>query len=217
MGFRYPVASTPEPAPPEPVTSARRRSPALGCLIELIETLVLTFLIFIGVQTFLAQPYQVEQQSMEQTVEPGEYILVDKLTPRLDDYKRGDVIVFKPPPDFSEGNGQPFIKRIIGVGGDTVEIHDDGKVAVNGDELDEPYTFQHQPTLATTGVKRWVVPAGDYFVMGDHRMASSDSRAFGFIKRDDIIGRAWLRYWPFSRFGILPSETRVFAEVPAGS
>src|SRR5207245_10782738 len=110
-----------------------------GCLIELVETLVLTFLIFIGVQTFLAQPYQVEQQSMEQTVEPGEYILVDKLTPRLDDYKRGDVIVFKPPPDFSEGNGQPFIKPIIGVGGDTVEIRQDGKVAVNGDELDEPY------------------------------------------------------------------------------
>src|SRR5207244_5211297 len=135
-------------------------------------------LIFIGVQTFLAQPYQVEQQSMEQTVEPGEYILVDKLTPRLDDYKRGDVIVFKPPPDFSEGNGQPFIKRIIGVGGDTVEIRQDGKVAVNGDEVDEPYTFLHQPTLASTGVKRWVVPAGDYFVMGDHRMASSDSRAF---------------------------------------
>jgi signal peptidase I len=217
MGFRYPVASSPEPPQPEPVPAARRRNPALGCVIELVETLVLTFLIFVGVQTFLAQPYQVEQQSMEQTVEPGEYILVDKLTPRLDDYKRGDVIVFKPPPDFSEGNGQPFIKRIIGVGGDTVEIHDDGKVAVNGDELDEPYTFQHQPTLASTGVKRWVVPAGDYFVMGDHRMASSDSRAFGFIKRDEIIGRAWLRYWPFARFGILPSEASVFTAVPQGN
>jgi signal peptidase I len=154
---------------------------------------------------------------MESTVEPGDYILVDKLTPRFDDYKRGDVIVFKPPPNFAENTGQPFIKRIIGIGGDTVELRDDGKVSVNGDELDEPYIYENQPTTATSGTMRWVVPAGDYFVMGDHRQASSDSRAFGFITRDDIIGRAWLRYWPFARFGILPSETSVFAKVPAAS
>lgn len=195
----------------------RRRSPAAGCLIELIETLVLTFLIFFGVQTFVAQPYQVEQQSMEHSVEPGEYILVDKLTPRFDDFKRGDVIVFNPPASYSEGENRPFIKRIIGIGGDTVEIRDDGKVAVNGLELSEPYTYLAQPTTASGGQSRWVVPAGDYFVMGDHRQQSTDSRVFGVIDRGEIIGRAWLRYWPLGRFGILPTATATFANVPRGS
>lgn len=219
MEQRPPSYSSPDPGyPAEPAADGRRRrSPAAGCLIELVETLVLTFLIFFGVQTFVAQPYQVEQQSMEHSVEPGEYILVDKLTPRFDDYKRGDIIVFNPPANYSEGANRPFIKRIIGIGGDTVEIRDDGKVAVNGVELNEPYTYQGQPTTASGGQSRWVVPAGDYFVMGDHRQQSTDSRVFGVIDRSAVIGRAWLRYWPLARFGILPAATVTFAHVPRGS
>jgi signal peptidase I len=183
-----------------------RRPAAVGCALELLETLVLTLLIFVGVQTFVAQPYQVEQESMENTVLPGEYILVDKLTPRFDGYKRGDVVVFHPPSGFSTGpdSDKPFIKRIIGLPNDTVEVRG-GRVFVNGAELAEPYVFGGQ-TSARPGTTRWVVPADSYFVMGDHRVASTDSRDFGPITTSEIIGRAWLRYWPLDRFGFLPSS-----------
>src|SRR6188474_576356 len=105
-----------------PVLVTRR--PAVGCLLEIVETLVLTLIIFFVIQTFVAQPYQIRQQSMETTLEPDQYVLVDKLTPRFDTYKRGDIVVFNPPEAWQQENGTPYIKRVIGVGGDTVEIHD---------------------------------------------------------------------------------------------
>ena len=120
------------------------RRPALGCLFEIVETLVLTLIIFFVIQTFVAQPYKVQQQSMEHTLEPDQYVLVDKLTPRFDTYKRGDIVVFTPPDDWVQEDGTPFIKRVIGIGGDTVEIRD-GNVFVNGTEIDEPYVFAPSP------------------------------------------------------------------------
>ncbi len=99
---------------------------------------------------------------------------------------------------------RPFIKRIIGVGGDTLEIRE-GSVIVNGEALEEPYLYEGEPTPDVVGRSRWIVPADEYFVMGDHRGASADSRQFDSIKRDSIIGRAWLRYWPLARFGIVES------------
>ncbi len=185
--------------------------PALGCLFEIVETLVLTLVIFFVIQNFVAQPYMVEQQSMERTLEPQQYVLVDKLTPRWDTYKRGDIVVFNPPPAWVQQNNTPFIKRVIGVGGDVVEIRDDGFVYVNGTKLDEPYIFEvdgkAQPTTTNADPPRWTVPQGDLFVMGDHRGSSADSRVFGTIHVTDVIGRAWLRYWPFNTFGILPTPT----------
>ena len=169
----------------------------LGCLFEIVETLVLTLIIFFVIQTFVAQPYRVEQQSMERTLEPNQYVLVDKLTPRWDDYSRGDIVVFEPPEAWVEGEPRtPFIKRVIGLPGETVEVRD-GAVYIDGVELDEPYLFDLQPTTASDEPARVVVPEGQLFVMGDHRGASADSRAFGPIDRSAIIGRAWLRYWPF--------------------
>jgi signal peptidase I len=183
--------------------------PALGCLFEVVETLVLTLVIFLGIQTFVAQPYKVQQNSMETTLLPDQYVLVDKLTPRWSPYARGDIVVFDPPSTFSAGNGVPFIKRIVGLPHDRVELKD-GKVFVNGTELNEPYIYQDNGVPQTTdptvgGSSQWLVPDGDLLVMGDHRRDSSDSRVFGPVEISKVIGRAWLRYWPFDTFGILPT------------
>lgn len=190
---------------PGPYTAGLVTRRPLGCLFEIVETLVLTLIIFFVIQTFVAQPYRVEQQSMERTLEPDQYVLVDKLTPRFDDYSRGDIVVFEPPDAWVQGGPRtPFIKRVIGLPGETVEIKD-GKVWIDGTPLDESYTYDLEPTTATEEPARWVVPAGELFVMGDHRAASADSRAFGPIARSTIIGRAWLRYWPVATLGILPT------------
>jgi signal peptidase I len=193
------------------VSQRPTQRPALGCLFEVVETLVLTVLIFLGIQTFVAQPYKVQQTSMEQTLEPDQYVLVDKLTPRWAPYARGDIVVFDPPETFASGGGVPFIKRVIGLPGDRVELRD-GKVFVNGTQLDEPYIYRDGGVPQTTdaqpgGQSLWYVPTGDLLVMGDHRQDSSDSRVFGPIEISHVIGRAWLRYWPFNTFGILPTQS----------
>ena len=187
------------------------KRPALGCLLEVVETLVLTVLIFLGIQTFIAQPYKVQQTSMETTLLPEQYVLVDKLTPRWSPYRRGDIVVFDPPETWSSGGGVPFIKRIVGVPGDRVVLRD-GKVFVNDVELDEPYIFKEDGVPQTTdpapgGATEWLVADGMLLVMGDHRHDSADSRVFGPIEIRHVIGRAWLRYWPFDTFGLLPTPT----------
>ncbi len=186
--------------------------PALGCLFEVLETLVLTVLIFFGIQSFVAQPFKVQQGSMENTLIPEQYVLVDKLSPRWDPYSHGDIIVFEPPASWSQGSTVPFIKRVIGVAGDEVELRD-GFVYVNGLRHVEDYIFRDsnrvpQESLpAPGGATRWIVPDGDLFVMGDHRQDSADSRNFGPIEVSHVVGRAWLRYWPFNTFTILPAPS----------
>ncbi len=194
------------------------RKPALGCLLEIVETLVLTLIIFWVIQSFVAQPFRVQQQSMEHTLEPDQYVLVDKLTPRFDPYKHGDIVVFNPPDTWVASNGQPYIKRVIGVGGDKIDIHD-GSVFVNGTKLVEPYVFeengQPQPTETFGGVDSWVVPPGQLFLMGDHRGNSANSREGGTVDLSQVIGRAWLRYWPVDSFEILPTPTHPELATPA--
>jgi signal peptidase I len=178
-----------------------------GCLLEIVETVVLTIVIFFLVQHFVAQPYQIMQVSMERTLEPGQYVLVDKVSPNVSDYKRGDVIVFEPPAGYQEdGKDIPFIKRVIGVAGDLVEVHDDA-VWVNGVKLDEPYVFDGQPTTPLSGQASWRVPKDQLFVLGDHREQSQDSRVFGPIAKSTVIGRAWLRYWPIGMFSLIGSAS----------
>jgi signal peptidase I len=192
------------------------RKSSLGCLVEIVQTLVLTLIIFFVIQNFIAQPYQVQQNSMERTLEPGQYVLVDKLTPRWDPYSRGDVVVFNPPKTWTP-DPTPFIKRVIGLPGDTVEVRDDGMVYVNGVMLDEPYTYKNdaginEPTEVSPDQTRWVIPEGQLFVMGDHRQKSADSRVFGPISINDVIGRAFLRYWPINTLGIL--DTPTYPDIP---
>lgn len=201
-----PSGSIEEPAPPAPVTRSRTRS-GLGCAVEVVETLVLTIAIFLVVQNFVAQPFKVDMGSMQHTLEPEDYVLVDRLSPRWAPYSRGDVVVFNPPRAWTT-RPTPYIKRVIGVGRDTVEVRDDGLVYVNGTALAEPYLYSDEagvPELTDSDQTRWVVPDSELFVMGDHRQQSADSRVFGSIPVDSVVGRAVIRYWPFSVFG--PLET----------
>jgi signal peptidase I len=202
---------TMEGAEPQ-VAEAPRKGGKRSALFEIAETLVLTVVIFLGIQTFVAQPYKVEQLSMENTLQPGQYVLVDKLTPRWADYERGDIVVFQPPPSWAaETNGVPLIKRVIGLPGDRIQLRD-GKVFVNDVQLAEPYLYAQGGVAQATdpspdGQSEWLVPDGDLFVMGDHRQNSADSRTFGPIERALVVGRGWLRYWPITTFGILQKPT----------
>ncbi len=180
---------------PSPASTNRR---ALGCLLEIVETVVLTLILFWVIQSFVAQPFQVQQFSMQNTIQDRQFVLVDRLTPRFDGYHRGDIIVFTPPANAESPDEKPFIKRVIGIAGDTIEIRD-GSVFVDGVKL-------AQPTVPDGDVASWTVPAGDLFVMGDHRARSSDSRVFGPIELSSVIGRAWLRYWPLEDIGVLPTD-----------
>ena len=188
------------------------KRPAFGCLLEIVETLALTLIIFFVIQTFVAQPYKVQQRSMERTLEPEQYVLVDKLTPRVDPFDRGDIVVFNPPSSWAQADGTPFIKRVIGEGGDTIKIAD-GKVFVNGTAITEDYVYADVPggppqeTFAAPDQDSWVIPEGELFLMGDHRSDSADSRVFGPVEIDQVIGRAWLRYWPLDTFGIMQTPT----------
>jgi len=208
-----PPAGSDLPADGEP-TPPRR---GLGCALEVVETLVLTLVIYLLIHNFVAQPFEVEQRSMLPTIAEHEYVLIDKISPRFDDYHRGDIVVFQPPDGFGQG-GVPFIKRVIGLPGDTVSL-ENGRVfvAVAGGSpvrLDEPYVVRGidgapAPSLpkdaeATTS---WTIPDDTYFVMGDNRPDSQDSRFFGPIEEELIVGRAWLRYFPFDRVGFVGRPT----------
>jgi signal peptidase I len=186
-----------------------------GCLLEIVETVVLTAVIYLLIHNFVAQPFEVEQNSMVATIQPGDYVLIDKLTPRWNDYVRGDVVVFEPPAGYEQG-GVPFIKRVIGLAGETVRLENGvvfiippGGVPVR---LDEPYLVtgpdgSPAPTLPrdAAGTTEWIVPDGQLFLMGDNRPDSQDSRFFGAIERDLIVGRAFVRYFPLNRMTLFQS------------
>ena len=207
---------TPDDAPDgalEDRKASRRRG--LGCLAEIVETLALTLIIFFVVQNLVAQPFQVQQDSMDRTFAPGDYVLVDRLSHLWSPYARGQVVVFQAPA--STDLKEPLIKRVIGVGGDTVEVRD-GQVFVNGIVGDEPYLFRDaagiaQPTIASDQ-STWVVPEGDLFVLGDHRQVSEDSRVFGSIPISSVIGRGVVRYWPLSAFGIIATPSSEDVRAP---
>ena len=167
-------------------------------LREIIETVLLALVVYLVLQVSV-QPYRVEGSSMLPRLSEGEYLLVNKMVywqvPVLgggDDYlfqppRRGDVVIFRFPVD----PHRSFVKRVIGVPGDTVEIVR-GVVHIDGRALDEPYVTRPD----SSSMEPVVVPDDSYFVLGDNRGASDDSRAWGVVPVQNIVGRAWVSYWP---------------------
>lgn len=178
----------------------------LSTSIYLLVVLCAAYLII----TYVGQRTQVSGSSMEATLSENDNLIVDKITYRFSDPQRFDIIVFPYEPDFAYYvNTEPvyYIKRIIGMPGETVQIDEDGNIYIDGEILEESYGKE---VIMYAGRASEPVVLGDdeYFVMGDNRNNSSDSRepSVGNIKRDDIIGRAWLRIWPFNKFGILKHQ-----------
>jgi len=179
------------PPPPE------RRS-AAGATMAWLRDLFLSVLIAIGVILFLYQPVKVEGTSMMPSLIDQERIFINKFVYRfvIADIGRGDTVVFWFPGDPSKS----YIKRVIGAPGDTIEVIE-GKVIVNGVALREPYVPDEYRDHVS--LPRSVVPADQYFVLGDHRSSSNDSRMWGMVPRRYIYGKAAFVYWPLDRLGLL--------------
>jgi signal peptidase I len=200
----YPPAQVPAvDQAPQPQQEAKR-SKGLSWLVEIAVTVILAFALYWIIQTFVVQTYRVEGQSMDDTLADGQHLLIDKLTPRFDSYSRGDIVVLHPPDQ--EESSTPYIKRVIGLAGDHVAVHDNA-VWINGSELTEPYVAPGAITEPLTDVDSWDVGPDEVFVMGDNREHSVDSREFGVVATDEVIGRAWLRFWPLDSLGLLQVPT----------
>ena len=171
----------------------------LSTSIYLLVVLCAAYLII----TYVGQRTQVSGSSMETTLSNGDNLLVDKITYRFSEPKRFDIIVFP----FQYDTDTYYIKRIIGMPGETVQIDYDGNIYINGSLLEESYGREviQNPGRAAEPI---TLGKDEYFVMGDNRNNSSDSRdpSVGNIHRKDIIGRAWVRIWPFSKFGVLKHQ-----------
>jgi signal peptidase I len=158
--------------------------------------ILFAFAIAIFIVIFVIQPVKVEGTSMQPQLVDQERIFVNRFIYRFKDIQRGDVVVFWYPRDRSKS----FIKRVLGIPGDEVEIRN-GLVYVSGAKVDEPYLkpeFRDYKTF-----RKVVVPSGQYFVLGDHRNSSNDSRSWGFVAQRLIYGKAIFSYWPFSRVGLV--------------
>jgi len=169
--------------------------------LDVVEVVVFAIAIFLFVYLLVLQPHKIKGNSMQPNYPDGEFLLADKITYRLREPKRGDVIVFQAPLSPEE----EYIKRIIALPGETIKVSQ-GRVYINNKLLKEPYLSE---TLVTTPGgfakegQEIKVPVNFYFVLGDNRPESSDSRAWGFVPFKSINGRAWVIYWPPERTGVV--------------
>ncbi len=161
---------------------------------EVLETVLLTLLVFFLVRTFV-QNFRIEGNSMEPNLHNGQYLLISKVVYLLHPPERGDIIVFH----FPKNPKRDFIKRIIGLPGEKIEIRG-GRVFINDRELMEPYS-------PNSGSYSWgpeVAGKDEFFVLGDNRSNSSDSHNWGMLPRENIVGKAWLSYWPPQHWALIP-------------
>jgi signal peptidase I len=161
-------------------------------LREVLETALLTLIVFLALNTLTGR-FQVRGSSMRPTLHDGQYLVVSKLAYWLQEPERGDIMVFHPP----NGLADDYIKRIVGLPGEQIEIRH-GDVLVDGARLKEPY-------VANPGVYSgsWELGGDEYFVLGDNRGNSSDSHMWGTLPEENIIGKAWLCYWPPEAWGLV--------------
>ena len=162
--------------------------------LEILETVLLAALIFFGTR-LLVQNFRIEGPSMSPNLVDAQFLLVNKLSYVASEPERGDVIVFRSPrsPD------EDLVKRVVALPNEEVEIKE-GSVFVNGRRLNESSYFQNSVDRDTALLR---VPDGAYFVLGDNRISSYDSRFWGKLPVENIIGKAWLRYWPTNSFGLV--------------
>ena len=192
-----PFSSPPElPNLPEPINLPTSGYSLFAELRSWFRDIIFAVATAIFIVIFVIQPVKVEGTSMQPRLVDQERIFVNRFIYRFEDIHRGDVVVFWYPRDTNKS----FIKRVVAVPGDLVEILN-GVVFVNGSEVKEPYLkpeFRDHDSFSKN-----VVPAEQYFVLGDHRNSSNDSRNWGFVPRDLIYGKAVFVYWPVSRFGLV--------------
>lgn len=180
--------------------ASRRRT-----IIEYVILVAVAIGVALLVQAFLVKPYRIPSESMQDTLLIGDRVLVDRLSWRFTEPQREDIAVFHPP-----FGGNVLIKRIVGMPGDKLSLRN-GALVVNGKVLNEPHVLRYDgepvPTEAFSNGMPWsleqpyVVPEGSYFMMGDNRINSGDSREFGPVAREALVGRAFARYWPPTRIG----------------
>jgi signal peptidase I len=172
-------------------------------MFSFIQSVVITVLLAFLLRVFVVQPFVVDGSSMEPNFHNNEYIIIDKLSYRFHNPKRGDVIVLHPPVAVAEN----YIKRIIGLPGETVSV-ENGDVFINGQKIDEPYLGDenHKTTPFNMSGPVTLGP-NDYYVMGDNREHSSDSRDWGILNRSEIEGRTWFVVFPLSNFSFIHTPT----------
>jgi len=164
-------------------------------ILEIVQALALAVVISVVLNLFVVQVTEVRQRSMELTLEQNDRVLVSKLDYRFGTPQRGDIIVFNPP---TADATIPYVKRVIAVGGETVDLRN-GNVFVNGKQVDIPQAHGATQPQAPQVAYPFTVPEGQIFVMGDNRTFSSDSRTFGAVPVQNIIGKVTLRFWPLDR------------------
>ncbi|MBM3205632.1 signal peptidase I [Candidatus Shapirobacteria bacterium] len=174
--------------------------------LDVIETVVIALAIFVIIYLFLFQPHQVRGSSMYPNFHDADYLLTDKISYRLNKPKRDDVVIFKAP----KNEEYDYIKRVIGLPGEKIAVNEQNQVLINGEILDEAnYLTVETKTFGGTFLEigeTVTVPEDNYFVLGDNRSHSSDSRDWGFVPLKNIIGKGWFRYWPFSRMGLITKQ-----------
>jgi signal peptidase I len=198
-----------------------KRKSASGSLVELVTIVAVALGLALGIQAFLVKPFRIPSESMVPTLEVGQRVLVDRVSFRFGEPERGDIVVFKPP-DGADSNacGVPprsdracprptsdqsdtnFIKRVVAVGGDRLKIVG-GSVYIDGERQREPYARLDSECGICNLEREIRIPDGYYFMMGDNRGESADSREWGPIPKDWMIGQAFITYWPPGKVGTL--------------
>lgn len=166
---------------------------------ENLVLIAIALILALFIRTFIAEPRYIPSESMYPTLYEGDRLVVEKVSYRFQQPKTGDIVVFQPPAELQKrgyDKDQAFIKRIIGLPGEILSVSN-GKVYLNGKPLQEDYIAE-PPSQPFPPVK---VPENQFFVMGDNRNNSNDSRYWGFLPKENIIGRAVFRFWPFDRLG----------------